>query len=253
MQFHSGGNEEQYFHSRLGRVPLVLSRFNEHLSFEGKKVLDIGSGYGSMSAYAAKMGATSVVGIDLDSASVDISKSILERCYPEFSNSVCFHNADISEIDERGFDVAVSMAVFEHVLEPTRVLREARDKLRSGAEVFLGIGPLYKAPWGDHRRLRAPGHRIFPWAHLLFDEEYLIGRRNKCDDIVVSCIEDLGLNKFNYSDYVSAFEDCGLRIKSIQKNCHENKLISRTLNKLIDYDLLHDLLCINLYVVLVKD
>ena len=61
------------------------------------------------------------------------------------------------------FDVVVSRDTFEHIHDLPEVLRHLARLLRPEGRVYVGFGPLYRSPFGDHGLL---GLRL-PWLHLL--------------------------------------------------------------------------------------
>ncbi len=250
MHLHKELDPRDYFRQRLVRVPKVLRRFRNRPSFSGKRVLDIGSGYGALSVYAAEQGADSVIGVDLDRHKVEVARNILRNDYPKFNEHVRYECRDVEELDSEQFDLVVSMAVFEHVLDPLSTLQSINRRLSEKGTIHLGIGPLYRAPWGDHKRIKAPGYRLFPWAHLCFSEKWLVERRNRMGDVEIEKILDLGLNCLRFDDYVRAFQESGLGIREFRINVHETPGITPLLNGLRRLPGLKDLLTVNMYVTL---
>jgi SAM-dependent methyltransferase len=83
----------------------------------GRRVLDAASGEGYGSGILAAAGADSVVGVDLDSKSVEHARA---------RHSGDFRVADVAALpfDDGAFDLVVSFETIEHVPDPSRALSE---------------------------------------------------------------------------------------------------------------------------------
>ena len=83
----------------------------------GRRVLDAACGEGYGSALLAAAGASHVVGVDIDAATVDHARAAYD---------LDFQVADVARLpfDDGAFDLVVSFETIEHVAEPERVLDE---------------------------------------------------------------------------------------------------------------------------------
>ncbi len=207
--FGRGKAENEKFWSRFPRPP----------SLEGKRVLDVGCGHGSLAVEMAGRGARKVIGVDPNRDLIDFAKENVEKNYPGLRENLDFQCGDISSIREREFDLIVSKDTFEHVLDPVGALAGMEDRLKPGGMVFVGFSPLYFSPWGDHRRTEA----FLPWGHLIFPEKLLIERLNrKYPDRPVRRIEELGLNKYSPARYRELFAGSRLEVVWLGVNRSRN-------------------------------
>ena len=84
----------------------------------GSVVLDLGCGYGEISAMLADQGAT-VVGVDHDSSKIETAKSTYEKNNLSF---LCLDAIDYLQTKEVNFDVLILSHVLEHIDEPADFL-----------------------------------------------------------------------------------------------------------------------------------
>src|SRR5690606_4935972 len=85
---HQRGVSNAEFWRRLGNV-----------SFEGRRVLEIGCGLGALSVDVALRGAAEVVAIDLDQYRIDFAREYSQREYPKLSDKIIFDSIDLSSVD----------------------------------------------------------------------------------------------------------------------------------------------------------
>ncbi len=104
----------------------------------GKKVLDIGSGGGSLSYLLAKRGAN-VTGIEYEERGVQFARENLASADRGQRLRCAFLQGSAYELpfEAETFDVAVSCEVIEHLQEPDRMLREAARVLKPGGKMVL--------------------------------------------------------------------------------------------------------------------
>lgn len=236
--FDRGETENPKFWSRLGGEP----------SFEGLEVLDLGCGHGSLCVYLAFKGAKKVLGIDIDERRIKFAKENILHNYPQFKNIVdfqCCHIADLPE--EVEFDIMVSKDTFEHILNLESVLAEMKKRLRKGGKIYIGIGPLYNSPYGDHKRTKA----FIPWGHLIFPETFLLRRLNKHRREKITSIYELGLNKLSLAEYKTLFYNSGLHVSYFRVNVSNNP-ISRLFSLIRRVPFLEEFFSHNLYCILEK-
>ncbi|MEM3433450.1 MAG: class I SAM-dependent methyltransferase [Candidatus Methanomethyliaceae archaeon] len=98
------------YQAQLDCLELILARY--HISLQGKRVLDIGSGTGFYIQFFRQAGAAQVVGVDIASTSVDL----LRQQFPDSE----FYNVDIgsSELPIAGpFDLIAAISVLYHIID----------------------------------------------------------------------------------------------------------------------------------------
>jgi SAM-dependent methyltransferase len=113
---------------------------------EGMRVLDIGSGAGSVALLAATMVGTtgSVVGVEIDDASV---AAATERADEAGVTNVTFITDDIATVVLPGsFDAIVGRLVLMHLNDPTAILARIRTVLRPDGVMAFLEGAMV-APW----------------------------------------------------------------------------------------------------------
>ncbi len=123
----------------------------------GRRVVDLGCGFGWFARFAASQGAASVLGLDL-------SENMIARARRETADEmVQYRIADLDrlELPEAGFDFAYSSLAFHYVEDFTRLVATIHAALVPGGDFVFSIEhPIYMAPatpmWstdGDRRRI----------------------------------------------------------------------------------------------------
>lgn len=110
--------------------------------FQGKRVLDLGCGYGWHCRYAAEHGALSVVGIDLSEKMLNEAKNRTK------SEKIRYIRMPIEDIDfpEESFDVVISSLALHYVLSFEDVLGRIGKCLAKGGDfVFTVEHPVFTA------------------------------------------------------------------------------------------------------------
>lgn len=109
--------------------------------FKGKRVLDLGCGYGWHCQYAIEHGAKIVTG-------VDISEKMLKVAKQKTEDRICYIQMPIEDIsfDENSFDVVISSLAF-HYVESFEVIAEkvAACLVHGGDFVFSVEHPVFTA------------------------------------------------------------------------------------------------------------
>jgi SAM-dependent methyltransferase len=192
--------------------------------FDGKTVLEIGCGPGNRSIEAAAHGAVRVVGLDPSDVNFSVGLEILAKMPIAWRDRVTFFKGTLDTLPPEKFDVIISENSFEHVLNVAELLEEVRNRLNAGGRLYLGFGPLYHAPEGDHGWLREvlPGRRYFwwPWGHLLM-EEFAFRKLSKLHGKAVAQTRNwlyLDLNQHTLAEYETMFRNSGLRMAYFKTN-----------------------------------
>lgn len=218
-----------HFDREIGEMLRFWTRLDRP-SFQGKKVLDFGCGLGAMCVDISGNGAERVVGLDIQKSLIEFARSNVSLRYPQFENVTKFYCADIANLPETDFDIIISKDVFEHVQGADGlklVLEEMKKRLRDNGRLYLGWGPLWYSPFGDHKlskELLPFGNLPIPWGHLLVTETFLLKRVNKCRNENYKSINEYGLNKLPYKYYERLIYNCGLGVLSYGANVTSNPL-----------------------------
>lgn len=225
---------------------------------DGKAVLEIGAGEGHRCLEMADHGAARVVGVDPFETPVLAARAKLATLPPIFRERVEFVHGTIESLGDQTFDVVVSENALEHVMDVPGLLAEIRRRLRPGGRAYIGFGPLYHAPDGDHGWLRAalPARRFFPWpwGHLLL-RRYALRRLSRQHGRPLTAPHDwpyLNLNELDRGDYLRMFKDSGLRIEQLHTNSVRS-LKGRAVKLAARLPVVQRYLTLNMFVVLARD
>ena len=112
--------------------------------FGGKRVLDLGCGFGWHCEYAARHGAKSVLGIDLSETMLRRAKA--EHWLPQITYEC--HSMDQVSLPEHSLDVALSSLAFHYLDTPAleRVFQMVHRALVPGGEfIFSAEHPVFTA------------------------------------------------------------------------------------------------------------
>jgi SAM-dependent methyltransferase len=122
----------------------------------GRRVLDLGCGFGWFCRWARQQGAAHVLG-------VDVSERMLTRARADTSEpAIRYLRADMEDIELSGgsFDLAYSSLALHYVVNLDRLAREVHGSLVPGGSlVFSAEHPMFTAPakpgWAHHSDGRA--------------------------------------------------------------------------------------------------
>lgn len=192
-------------------------------SFAGKTILEVGCGFGGRSFELAEAGAT-VVGIDPSATCIKGAKEHLEALSPIVAERVTLRQCRIQDIESRQFDIAISEDTFEHLTDVSAVLDEMRKTLVKGGRAYIGFGPLYHSPYGDHGWIQKnlPFGKL-PWSHLYLPQKMtyrIVGRKlgKPIHDTVNWPF--LALNQLTVSDFKRLFRASGMKVVRFRVGKH---------------------------------
>ena len=108
-----------------------------------RKILDVGSGAGTLSLYLGGLGYTVVAVEPSKTATIMAEKSAKKL---KLENKVKFFHGRIEDFRySYSFDLVLCLEVLEHCFDDSRVLSKIYDNLRSGGKLILSV-PLKSAP-----------------------------------------------------------------------------------------------------------
>lgn len=138
--------------------------------FQGKRVLDLGCGFGWHCAYAAEHGAAQVVGTDLSEKMLEGAR---ERCG---DRRISYERVAMEDIDypDGSFDVVLSSLALHYVEDFPAVVKKVYDCLAPGGDfVFSCEHPVFTA-YGTQDWYTDETGNILHWP---VDRYYTEGRR----------------------------------------------------------------------------
>lgn len=135
--------------------------------FKGKRVLDLGCGYGWHCVYAVQNGARYALGIDLSHKMLDRARKSSQDLPIEY---VCGAIEEF-EVSPRSYDVAISSLALHYVADLNAVFRRVADALtRGGRFVFSIEHPIFTAQGRQDWIYDADGSAAYWPVDRYFDE-----------------------------------------------------------------------------------
>ncbi|MFI4947259.1 MAG: class I SAM-dependent methyltransferase [Alphaproteobacteria bacterium] len=130
----------------------------------GRKVLDLGCGYGWFCRWAREAGAAEVVGID-------VSEKMLARARADTRDAaIAYWRADMErvELPREVFELVYSSLALHYIADLGRLMSQVEGTLvQGGGLVFSMEHPIYTAPAEPKWSLDAAGHKTWPLDHYL--------------------------------------------------------------------------------------
>jgi SAM-dependent methyltransferase len=194
--------------------------------FTDMKVLEIGSGRGERCLEIAYRGARRVVGLDTFPARVKIATAALAD-HTDIAPIVQYQVSTIHDLEEDGFDAVVSENTFEHIVDLPETLAAIRSRLSPGGRVFLGFGPLWHGPSGDHGWIRQVlpfgGRILLPWGHVLCPRQWALRRVERLTGKPAKDMIDWPydpLNEKTAAEFDRLFRASGLHVRVFLTNAN---------------------------------
>jgi SAM-dependent methyltransferase len=219
--------EGDFWDEHLAADERFLSRLPADLSFEGRSVLDYGTGTGQTCIIVAQRGARRALGVDLQG--VEFASSQLTSRYPELADRVEFRQiGGAADIGAERFDIVLSKNTMEHVSDPEGYVADMAGLLTPGGKLVIGFNPLWKSPYGGHIQFMTK----LPWAHLLFPEEVILRERRRYrPDEDPSRFEEIrgGLNRMTLARFREVMAGTDLEPVYLEVN-RNDRLVARVLD-----------------------
>lgn len=110
--------------------------------FKGKRMLDLGCGYGWHSIYAIENGASSVVGIDISQSMLKVAK---EKTHFSEVEYICGAIEDM-DFKEESFDIVLSSLAFHYIKDYKELIEKINKVLKpNGILIFTVEHPVFTA------------------------------------------------------------------------------------------------------------
>jgi SAM-dependent methyltransferase len=168
----------------------------------GKTVIDFGCGCGNQAVEMAVKGAGKVIGLDIQERFLEIGRVLAQE------HSVADRCLFTTSTDELA-DIIVSKDAFEHFNDPADILQTMSEQLKPDGFILASFGPTWLHPFGGHL------FSVFPWAHLLFNEDALIRWRSDFKSDGASKFSEVagGLNRMTIGKFEQLVGDSPCRIE----------------------------------------
>ena len=145
QEYVTGNNAEvwrEYAWREIQRGREIVRTVRQVTALRGKRVLDVGSGYGGMLIAMAEQGAN-VTGIEIDAERARMGQLRLQ----DLKMDVLYLEGDICEpgIAEKlgRFDVVICQDVLEHVMDPKKVIDSLCAMMKPGSVIYVQIPNKY--------------------------------------------------------------------------------------------------------------
>lgn len=161
-------DQAAYFRRQYESTDRLRERFMAGIPFEGRTVLDLGSGLGGRAPRWLDYGAERVWAIDVNRQELEAGRAILSAQFPQYAARVEWCHPDDAPSGPLA-DTAVLVDCFEHLVEPAAVLKRLADRLRPGGCAWIG-----SFAWYHHAASHCGFHVPIPWSQVLFSERAII-------------------------------------------------------------------------------
>lgn len=171
--------------------------------FCGKRVLDLGCGYGWHCSYAAEHGAKSVLGTDISEKMLDMAK--IRNAHPAVSYCRCA--MEDLEFDEGSFDIVLSSLALHYISDFSELVEKIYGWLTyGGCFVFSVEHPVFTAYGSQDWYYDGEGNIL----HFPVDNYYYEGVRD-------AVFLDEHVTKYHrtLTTYINTLLECGFTIQKL--------------------------------------
>ncbi|KAB1070768.1 class I SAM-dependent methyltransferase [Methylobacterium planeticum] len=126
-------------HQRIAAAEADMQRLLRREELAGKSFLDIGSGSGLSSLAAARLGAASIMAVDIDANSIAATRMLLEERLSGGAVPWSAKVMSVFESTEDQYDVVYSWGVLHHTGDMWRAIREAAMRVKPGGFFAIAI------------------------------------------------------------------------------------------------------------------
>lgn len=153
--------------SAAGEWEALKSQFP---SLEGKKLLDLGCGYGWHCIYAMENGAASAVGVDISQKMLTVAR---EKTKLDNVSYIC-EAMEAVEFPNESFDVILSSLAFHYVSDYNEMIKKIYKWLKpNGSLIFSAEHPIFTAEGSQNWSFDSEGNI----SHFPVDNYYYEGKR----------------------------------------------------------------------------
>lgn len=200
--------------SRLEHLVDYIKRHEGHLSRylrplfdpKDKRILVIGSGWGTETYWSLINGASYVLGVDPATRPIEPVVAALNDSGHEAKFEHRLGSTAMIEASDGPFDAIISNNVFEHISDVAGVLRDCRRLMpNSGNRLHIFTDPLYYSSVGAHLPL-------LPWEHLTASKRELEVNPN---NQAAWAQYETGLNCMTITDFLHSVRDSGMWIEKL--------------------------------------
>ncbi|MCP3875288.1 MAG: class I SAM-dependent methyltransferase [Desulfobacteraceae bacterium] len=172
-QFHKESfiSEDIYYDTVFQDAARSYAIFDSLVSFQNKRILDVGCGVGARTSYYAQQNIHSITGTDINTEMLEKAQRLVRIKNFTHPVKINFHPCDPGGLpfDDQKFDIVIMDCVFEHLSDPETVLNECMRVLKPGGFICIDFQP-WLNPHGAHIDNLIP----IPWNHILFSQKTLI-------------------------------------------------------------------------------
>lgn len=181
-----------------------LQRLSGRERFDGMSFLDIGCGSGLHALAATRMGASRVLGVDIDADSIAASRATFTRFAPgadaHFDVTSVF---DMTPQTHGGFDIVYSWGVLHHTGDMRLALTVAASLVRPEGEIMVAL--YRRTPWcGLWLRIKRwysmatpSSQKMARWVYIKFQQLLLLLTRQSWRERVANYHLKRGMNYYN--------------------------------------------------------
>lgn len=181
----------------------------------GRRVVDLGCGFGWFSRWADEHGAASVLGIDISTKMLDRARSESDNATIEYRRC----DLEVLDLEPGSADVVFSSLALHYVHDLPRLLSTVAGSMTSGGSLVLSVEhPILSAPTVQEFETRENGDRFWPLNNYLVEGERM--RHWFVDDVVkqhrtvasyVNCLIDARLVIDRLVEWGLSAEDVRMR------------------------------------------